>query len=88
MVKGPIGLCRALFYEVFIPNFPIDFYTSFLTTHFGPVTRRDLVKIAQIVELIRYQLSAAVVQQQVMFFGQKENQVRTKNLRNNGRNRS
>lgn len=64
MVKGPIGLCGDLC-EVFIPNSPVDFYTSFLTTHFGSVTGRSLVKIAQMVELIRYQLSAVVVLQQV-----------------------
>jgi len=65
MVKGLIGLCRAFFYEGFIPNSPVDFYTSFVTTHVGPGTGRSLVKIAQMVELIRYQLSAVIVLQQV-----------------------
>ena len=72
MVKGSIGLCGALSCEVFIPNSPIDFYASSLTANFGSVTRRGLVKIAQLVELIRYQLSAVVAQQQVTFYGQKK----------------
>lgn len=58
MVKGLIGLCGALSSEVFTPNSLIDFYTSSLTAHVGPVAGRSLVKIAQMVELIRYQLSA------------------------------
>ena len=65
MVKGLIGLCGALSSEVFTPNSLIDFYTSSLTAHVGPVAGRSLVKIAQMVELIRYQLSAVIVLQQV-----------------------